>query len=62
VTAFLSKLEAAPVGILTYGLAFHPEYTRVLRYGSTSSPTSVVAAKIFVFLSFQRMIASSVPD
>ena len=30
--AFLCKLDAAPVGILTYGLAFHPEYTSVLRY------------------------------
>jgi hypothetical protein len=53
VTAFLSKLEAAPVGILTYGLAFHPEYTRVLRYGSISSPSSVVAVITFIFISFQ---------
>jgi hypothetical protein len=31
VSAFLAKLEAAPIGVLTYGLAFHTEYTRVLR-------------------------------
>ena len=38
VAAFLCKLDAAPVGILTYGLAFHPEYTSVLRYTCQSVP------------------------
>jgi len=29
---FLCKLDSAPVGSLTYGLAFHQQYTKLLRY------------------------------
>jgi len=28
----MDKLDAAPVGLITYGLAFHQQYTKVLRY------------------------------
>eukprot|EP00088_Acartia_fossae_P004114 TRINITY_DN11752_c0_g1_i5.p1 TRINITY_DN11752_c0_g1~~TRINITY_DN11752_c0_g1_i5.p1 ORF type:complete len:313 (-),score=53.53 TRINITY_DN11752_c0_g1_i5:126-1064(-) len=29
---YLSKLEEAPVGLITFGLAFHKDYTKILRY------------------------------
>ena len=30
---YLRKLDEAPVGFLTFGLAFNQEYTKILRYG-----------------------------